>query len=633
MSRLSIIVISLLFFNNPILFAQQNSAERLNDSIVKAGDSIENEKLIILSTKQLQELQEAYLKDSIKRAQLEEQLLSLQSTDNLKKQELLTQLQELKSVDSIRTARKKEKIDSLRNVVKGYPVSPFLNDTLFFIYTKLGSFNIRKRADAISERIKELAGQYRFKADSLKIVRSDQTADLSYGDYIVMSINENDALWMNSSVEELAEIYQRKIVNAIQAYRNETSWSTLLKEIGLAALVLVLLFSLIFLVNRLFHFTRKKLESQKGKRIKGIKINNYELIDASKELQGLLLINTILKWVVVLLTVYFTFPLLFSIFPWTRKFSDTLLGYITVPLGNIFQSIWNYLPNLFTIILLVVIFHYVVKGLHFLKFEVERGALHLKGFYPEWASPTYQIIRMLLYAFMLIVIFPYLPGSESPVFRGVTVFVGVLITFSSSGSLSNIIAGFVLTYMRAFKMGDRVLIGEVKGDIVEKSLLAVRLRTNKNEIVSIPNSVVMNSHATNYSADITGHGLILHTTVTIGYDVPWRLVHKLMIEAALATEFVEKEPSPFVLQTSLDDFYVSYQINVYTKVPTRQARMYSKLHQNIQDKFNEAGVEIMSPHYRNIRDGNETTIPPDYRSPGYEPPFFRVTPDQKKEEE
>ena len=248
----------------------------------------------------------------------------------------------------------------------------------------------------------------------------------------------------------------------------------------------------------------------------------------------------------------------------------------------------------------------------------------IPGFYPDWANPTYQIARVLILAFMLIVIFPYMPGSDSQIFKGVSVFLGVLFTFGSAGALSNVVAGLVLTYMRAFILGDRVKIGDVTGDIVGKTLLVTRIRTIQNEIVSIPNSTVLNSHTLNYSSDAPEKGLIVYTTVTIGYDVPWRQVHQLLIDAALNTEMIDIEPVPYVLQTSLDDNYVSYRLNAYTKQPNKQAVIYSGLHQNIQDEFNKAGVEIMSPHYRAIRDGNTATIPPEYLPDDYEAPTFSM---------
>ena len=288
------------------------------------------------------------------------------------------------------------------------------------------------------------------------------------------------------------------------------------------------------------------------------------------------------------------------------------------------SSVWNYLPKLFTIIVIVVVFKYVLKGTHFLKNELEEGNLSLPGFYADWANPTYQIIRVIIIAFMMVLIFPYLPGSDSPVFQGVSVFLGVLFTFGSSGSLSNIVAGLVLTYMRLFKIGDRVKIGEIIGDVIEKSLLVTRIRTIKNEIISIPNSTVMSSHTINYSSDTVDNGLILHTTVTIGYDVPWKDMHQALLNAADRTDLLMKEPKPFVLQTSLDDFYVSYQINAYTKEANKQATIYSELHQNIQDCCNEVGIEILSPHYRSARDGNMTTIPANYLDKDYKAPNFNI---------
>jgi small-conductance mechanosensitive channel len=315
------------------------------------------------------------------------------------------------------------------------------------------------------------------------------------------------------------------------------------------------------------------------------------------------------KWIIIILIISSSLPFLFSIFPWTRGIANTLFGYIFNPAKKIGLSIWKYLPNIITIALIWVLFHYTLKLYRFLKTEIESGNLKITGFYPEWANPTFQIVRVLHYAFLFIIIFPYLPGSNSPVFKGVSVFLGFLFTFGSAGSLSNIMAGIVITYMRQFTLGDRVKIGDVTGDVVEKSLLVTRIKTVKNEIISIPNSTIMSNHTINYSAEAATKGLILHTTVTIGYDTPWRLMHQTLIKAAKKTEHILSEPEPFVLQTSLDDFYVSYELNAYTREANRQRRIYSLLHQNIQDCCAEAGIEIMSPHYRSHRDGNQSTIP------------------------
>jgi small-conductance mechanosensitive channel len=533
-------------------------------------------------------------------------------------------LQVLNEKESLRLAEKKAQIDAMRLTAKGYPVTGFFKDTLFNVYSKLGSFSAKDRADAISIRIKKLSDYYSFKADSLKITESETTVDLVYGENIIISVSENDALWNNSTKEALAKKYKILIGNVVTNYRNETSLSTLAKEIGLAMLVLVIMGALIAYVRKLFLWTANKIKDQEGKRIHGIKIRNFTLFDANQQVNALLNVNTILKWVFILLLVYIALPILFGIFPWTKDFAGTLFGYILNPLKKIIIGFWNYLPNLITILVIIFVFRYVLKGIRFLKDEIEKGNLELSGFYPDWANPTYQIIRVIVFAFMVVVIFPYLPGSDSPVFQGVSVFLGFLFTFGSAGSLSNIIAGLILTYMRLFKIGDRVKIGDVVGDVIEKSLLVTRIRTIKNEIISIPNSTVMGSHTINYSSDAPEKGLIIHSTITIGYDVPWKDMHQALIDAASKTDLVLQEPKPFVLQTSLDDFYVSYEINAYIKEPNKQAVIYSMLHQNIQDICNERGIEIMSPHYRAARDGNTSTIPANYLGKEYKAPSFNV---------
>jgi small-conductance mechanosensitive channel len=169
-----------------------------------------------------------------------------------------------------------------------------------------------------------------------------------------------------------------------------------------------------------------------------------------------------------------------------------------------------------------------------------------------------------------------------------------------------------------------VKIADTMGDVIEKTLLITRVRTIKNVEITIANAMVLGSHIINFSSSAKEEGLILHTTVTIGYDAPWRTVHHLLIDAALATEAILKQPAPFIFQTALDDFYVHYELNAYTDQPSRMAKIYSDLHTNIQDKFNGAGVEIMSPHYSSVRDGNQIAIPDGYLPKGYSAPAFRL---------
>jgi len=598
-------------------------------STVKAQDSIPPVALVNQDSIRLEQynakiqlIEKQRVADSVKKAELLAEIQSLKTTDNLKKETLQAQLDAISSQETERLASKKREVEALRATNKGVPVMGFFKDTLFTVYSRLGSFSPKERAKAVSERIQSLAGLRDFSTDSLVVESEYNILNLVYSDQIVTSISEEDALWSKMNAADLSIKYQKTISEAILNYQNETNIITLLKEFGLALLVLIITYLIIKYIFIAFRWTAIKIHAQENKRIKGIKIKDYTLFDASRQVAVLINLNTVLKWLVVLSTVYIALPILFGIFPWTKDMAQTLFGYVLNPLKDIGLGLWNYLPNLITVIVIIVVFRYVLKGLYFLKSEIQQENLKLPGFYSDWAAPTYQIIKVLVFAFMIVVIFPYLPGSDSPIFQGVSVFLGFLFTFGSAGSLSNIIAGLILTYMRLFKMGDRVKIGSISGDVIEKNMLVTRIRTIKNEIISIPNATVMNSHTINYSSDAPEKGLIMHSTITIGYDVPWRKMEAVLIKAALKTPLLLDEPAPFVLQTSLDDFYVSYQINAYTREPNKQATIYSNLHANIQDFCNEAGIEIMSPHYRAARDGNQSTIPADQLPKDYKTPSF-----------
>ena len=263
------------------------------------------------------------------------------------------------------------------------------------------------------------------------------------------------------------------------------------------------------------------------------------------------------------------------------------------------------IPSLFFIAFIVVVAVYVLRGIRFFFNEISKGSITIKGFYPDWANPTFNIIRLLVIAFAFIIAFPYIPGSHSSAFKGVSVFIGILVSLGSSSAMANFISGIIMIYMRPFARGDRVRIGETIGDVIDRTILRTRLLTPKNERVTIPNSQVLSGQIINFTSKAAIKDLILHTTVTIGYDVPWRDVHKILLDAAKETENLIDDPEPFVLQKSLQDFYVEYEVNAYTKKPRRIPATYSELHQNIQDKFNEAGVEILSPHYRMQRQDDQ----------------------------
>ncbi|GJM16634.1 MAG: mechanosensitive ion channel protein [Thermodesulfobacteriota bacterium] len=394
-----------------------------------------------------------------------------------------------------------------------------------------------------------------------------------------------------------------------------------LLSILITAVVATILAALIFIIIRgLTGFIEKKVLSLHFQKIRTLRFQNQEILTGSQIAWGISRLFRWFRYFAYLVIIYLYINTIFSFFPKTRGVSAKLFDYFIDAISFVLGAAWGYLPNLVTLIVIFAFGYYLIKLTRLFFKGVEEGRISLSGFYPEWASPTYAISRFLIIAFLIIVAFPYLPGKDSPAFQAVSIFFGVLISLGSTGAVSNVVAGIVLTYMRAFKIGDTVQIADTNGDIVEKTMFVTRIRTVKNVEITVPNAMVLNDHIINYSALAENEGLVLHSKVTIGYDVPWKEVHDLLKEAAKATEGLEKEPEPFVLQTALNDFYVEYEINAYTKLPRIMSRTYNELHRNIQDKFNEAGVEIASPSITMYRDGNQSNIPDDYLPKDHKPP-------------
>jgi small-conductance mechanosensitive channel len=397
--------------------------------------------------------------------------------------------------------------------------------------------------------------------------------------------------------------------------------------IGLATFILSKAFGW---VKDGFEVVTHRIEAEKGKRLKGFRFQRVQLFTASQLTSFLLGVNKYARYGVNILLILIYLTGVFSVFPQTRGAVSSILVSAFQAIENGWKSFFNYLPNLLNLIVIILFTYYGLKLIRFVFNEIEKGTITFSGFHAEWAGPTYQVVRFFVIALALVVAFPYLPGSSSPAFQGVSLFIGVLFSLGSTSVVSNIVAGIVLTYARAFRVGDRVQIANTVGDVIDKGLLVTRVRTIKNVEITIPNGMVMGSHIINYSTASQEHGLILNTTVTLGYDISWRLIHETLIKAARATNGILPEPRPFVLQTSLDDFYVSYELNAYTDQPNKMAVVYSDLHQNIQDFCNEAGIEILSPHYKALRDGNPSTIPSDYQPRDYQAPPFQVNVTENK---
>lgn len=535
-------------------------------------------------------------------------------TSRLNEANLRMEIEQMKlkydAADSLKLAKQRLRIDSLRRMTPGIPVI-VEGDTLYYLFAKRGGHTPQQRAEMNAAAITELGKRFNLQPDSVYIESSDIVTDLMYGNKVLSSFTDQDGLWEGCSRDQLAAAKRKAIVDKLKVMKDEHSLWQLGKRILYFILVIVGQFLLFKLTIWLFNKLKARIQRLKDTKLKPISIQDYELLDTQKQVNLLVFLASLLRYAVMLLQLILTVPLLFAIFPQTKDLAYKLFSYIWEPIKSIFLGIVEYIPNLFTIFVIWLAVKYLVRLVRYLASEIQSERLKIGGFYADWAMPTFHIVRFLLYAFMIAMIYPYLPGSKSGVFQGISVFVGLIVSLGSSTVIGNIIAGLVITYMRPFKLGDRIKLNDTTGNVIEKTPLVTRIRTPKNEVVTIPNSFIMSSHTVNFSQSARDYGLIIHSEVSIGYDIPWRKTHQLLIEAALNTPGVVDDPRPFVLETSLQDYYPVYQVNAYIKDANQLAQVYSDLHQNIQDRFNEEGIEIMSPHYIATRDGSETTIPKD----------------------
>lgn len=502
------------------------------------------------------------------------------------------------------TNKQEIKIDTI-----DYAVVKVMGDSVFILGNGIGSKRLEERVSDITKKSSKLVEDVSYNSKNFRIDSNKYNYFVKYKDDIIVAVSNEDEDYFNKSKKELANEWLSSLINKIEVENEDRSYYSILINVGITLLILLIFYLFIKYVNKLFRIINVKLYQLKDTYIKDVKIKQLKLLDANNLLHFAIIALKGVKVVFILFCLYFVFPIILGLFPWTKGLSEKLFGYVLNPLESMMVAIIGYIPNLIMIVIIIAVAKYFIQFLKFLSNEIKLERLTLPNFYPEWAKPTFNIARFLVYAFVLVMIFPYLPYSDSDIFQGVSIFLGVLVSLGSSTAIANIVSGLVITYMRPFKVGDRVMIDNVTGDVIQKTLLVTRIRTIKNEDITVPNSKILSSHSTNYTSASKDLGLILHTTVTIGYDVPQETVKELLISAAKKSDGVDKDREPFVLQTGLEDFYISYQINAYTKQSHRMAAIYSDIHRNILDEFNKAEVEILSPHYRAERDGNEITIP------------------------
>jgi small-conductance mechanosensitive channel len=501
--------------------------------------------------------------------------------------------------------------------------------TILSVYQPIGSFTAKERAEKIKERLLD-AAELRVDPNSVVANAQPMWTEITAGGRFILAITDGDARAAATTRVALAGQYTEEIRQALIRYRGEHSLRTLLRGLTNTVLVTLALIPIIFTIRKLRFYIRDRLGRWVERHLHDQEKNTAMQIAGAYVVSAFLAVGSVLYWFILIALVKMYVTIILGFFPQTRWASHAVTGWVLAALRSIGSAALDYLPNLFVVAVIVVIAGLVIRLVTMLFAEIAKGNITIRGFYPEWAEPSSKLIRIMILALMIIVIFPYLPGSKSPAFQGISIFVGVLLSLGSTSAVANAIAGVILTYMRSYSVGDWVKIGDTVGEVEEKDMLVTRILTQKQETISIPNATVMSGSVMNFTRQAKNAGVIFHTTVTIGYDAPWKTVHQLLVNAAMATQGVLHNPAPFVLQTQLNDFYVSYELNAYTDVPRRMQFIYSDLHQNIQDSFNEAGLEICSPHFASLRDGNTIAIPAQYISRDYKAPSFQVDVQEKE---
>lgn len=499
--------------------------------------------------------------------------------------------------DSVRKATQQQRIDSLRRITPGAPLV-IEGDTLLYIYASLGGEDPVHRVASAARRITVVGKSLTMKVDSMHIFESEYTADIMCGEMVLLRVSDLDGLWNGLSRNELAEQQMKILGDKIDHLHGQYGMKAKLHGFGWA-IALVVVQIVMFMLTALFiRHLRRKIYKGSGGKLKPLVIKDYELLSIQQVKRILLILTRVLQVILVIVQLIISLPLLFSIFPETEKFTWQMINYIWEPLRDMAIAIFYYIPNLIRIILVILVVRWILKGLRHVTDAVASGSLRFDRFYQDWAEPTYQIVRIFIVTFSVVVVWPWLPGSDTGIFKGVSIFVAALFSLGSTTTIGNLISGIIITYMRPFLVGDYVRIGEREGIVVEKNAFITRLRDIKGNMITVPNNSMLSQQTVNYTAAARRNGgCIVHSDFTFTYKVPRKIVEEYLLEGAGRCQLLMKEPKPFVLVTALEDFYTHYEINGYTMETERLFEVYSELHKNIVDVFAEHDLDPTSSHF------------------------------------
>jgi small-conductance mechanosensitive channel len=515
-----------------------------------------------------------------------------------------------------------ERISAEQISLDSIPTAPVLLDGHeLFPVRGVSAYPAEERAKLISQRLESFAKDLTRPMESLRRVEEKGQIIIFAGPQMLMTIRAIDSQFEGGEEPQvLAQVYLRKIGKAVEAYREHRETSTLVRHAVYACVATGLLAFGWWVLRWMFNRFTAVIERRFRGRVKDLTIHQVPILQSDQIWSGCHGTLKTIRLVLMILLLYAYLNFVFSLFPWTASFGKHLLAALLEPLRMIGKGIVDTLPDLLVLGILAALIRYLLKLGKLIFANLAEGKVTVKGFDQEWAWPTYRIFRTLIIAFAVVMAYPYIPGSSSNAFKGVTIFLGVLLSLGSTAVIGNLLAGYTLVYRRAFRIGDRVKIKEYLGDVIERRLLVTHLRSLKNEEIIVPNSEILNNPVINYSSLAKQQGLILHRTVGIGYETPWRQVEAMLVEAARRTPGLLKDPPPFVLHQALGDFCITYELNVYCDKPNNMMQLSTLLSQNILDLFNEHGVQIMTPNYRN--DPEQPKIVPKHQ--WFAPPAIRL---------
>jgi small-conductance mechanosensitive channel len=472
-----------------------------------------------------------------------------------------------------------------------------LDGATIFRVRGISSYPAERRAAEIAGRIEALASDRAFPAESVTVKDTTVATFILGGGRRLFAVFDADAAVEGLTRQVLAEAYRTRVVEAMTQFRRDREAAALWEDLARAAAATLGFVLFIALGRRVLRRVRALAETRYRTRVHDVQFQTIDIMRGEQLWNALQNAVRGIATIITLAAGYAYVDYVLLLFPWTRAFGNSLASMLLQPLATLGTGFVQFIPSLLFLIALAFVVRFFMRLNRIFFRRITQGAITFQGFDPEWAQPTERIARFAIIAFALVVAYPYIPGSSSDAFKGIGLVIGLMFSLGSPSVIGNLVAGLSLAFRRAFRVGDRVRIGEHIGEVAQVRLLTTYLRSPKNEQIVIPNSIILNSEVVNFSTLAGDAGLILHTNVGIGYETPWRQVEAILIEAARRTPGLRTDPEPFVLQRKLGDFAVDYELNAYTDDPARMLRLYSALHRNILDAFNEYGIQIMTPAY------------------------------------